>query len=363
MNKTVIQRVLKNPVFQNAGIRLLSFVLALLIGGVVIYSIGGDPITAFSALYRGSLGSLYAVSETMVKMVPLIFTALSYAFAYRAGLINIGAEGQLYIGAILATLAGTNFAGLPLIVHLPLTILAGFLGGAVWGLLVGCLKVKFGANEIITTVMLNYVAIHITSYLVTGPMIEPPGNMPQSRRILESALLPRFLPGTRLHLGIFLALAAILVYFIIIWRMRYGYEVRVVGQNMHASKYAGIKSERVMLSVMFIAGGMAGLAGATEIIGVQRRLYQMFSPGYGFDGIAVSLIGNNNPVGMIFGAFLFGILRAGGNMMQMTARVPQAIVGIIQGMVIVFLLSGHMLRLSWAKRTSLRQAQEKITET
>jgi simple sugar transport system permease protein len=342
--------------FKQSGIQLAAILLALIIGALIIRVLGVNPLVAYRALFLGSFGSINALAETMVKMVPLIFTALSYAFAFRAGLINIGAEGQLYMGGILATLVGTNFQGLPMFLHLPLTILAGFLGGGVWGLMVGWLKVRFGANEIITTVMLNYVAINLVSYLVTGPMIAPPGNLPQSSPILPSAVLVRFLPGTRLHLGIFLALAALLFYFIYIWRMRAGYEARVVGQNMVAARYAGMQPEKVMIMVMFIAGGMAGLAGASEIIGVQGRLMQQFSPGYGFDGIAVSLVGMNTPLGILLGSVLFGMLRAGGNMMQMMARVPVAVISIIQALVIVFVICGQMARLAVEQRLRLRQA-------
>jgi general nucleoside transport system permease protein len=347
---------------QRSTIQIVSVLLALLIGGVVIQFIGVSPLTAYQALFRGALGSTNAISETLIKMVPLIFTGLSYAIAYKAGLINIGAEGQLYIGAIMATLAGTGFQGLPMILHLPLTLAAGFLGGGMWGLFVGWLKVRFGANEIITTVMLNYVAVFMVSFLVTGPMKAPPGDLPQSRPILPSAVLIRFLPGTRLHLGIFLALAALVLYYIYVWRMKAGYELRVVGQNMEAARYAGMKPEKVMLMVMFLAGGMGGLAGTSEIIGVQGRLMQQFSPGYGFDGIAVALVGMNTPPGILLGAVLFGMLRAGGNMMQMVARVPLAVISIIQALVIIFVICGQMAREALNKRMKLQHAAETLME-
>ncbi|MCK4826464.1 ABC transporter permease [bacterium] len=331
-------------------IQIVAISLALLIGMVIIRLIGLSPALALKALFLGSLGSVNAISETLVKMTPLILTGLSYAFAYRAGLINIGAEGQLYMGGFLATYVGVAFSGLPMMLHLPFALLAGFLCGGLWGLLVGWLKVKFGANEIITTVMLNYVAIYLISYLVNGPMKAPPGNFPQSEPVAASALLPRILPGARLHWGLLVAILAVIVYFIVMWRMKFGYEVRVVGRNMIAARYAGMNPERVMLAIMFIAGGMGGLAGAIEILGVQEKLIQGFSPGYGFDGIAAALVGMNTPGGIVFGALLFGILRSGGNVMQMIAKVPVSVIYIMQGLVIIFVIAGQMIRFDGLKR-------------
>ena len=247
-------------------IQLLAIVFSLAIGSLVISILGISPITAYKALYLGSLGSRNALAESLVKTAPLILTGLSFAFAARAGLINIGAEGQLYVGGFFSTFAGVYITGLPAYLHIVCAVAAGFLGGALWGALVGWLKVRFGANEMITTVMLNYVAILFISYLVTGPMIEPPGNYPQSRHILETAILPKILPGTRLHFGLIIALLLTIFYYLFMWRMRIGYEVRVVGNNLQASQYAGMKTKKIMLMIMFIAGGMAGVAGGCEFL-------------------------------------------------------------------------------------------------
>jgi general nucleoside transport system permease protein len=323
----------------------IAVLIAFAIGALVIQLIGISPIRAYEALLQGAFGNMNAFAETMVKMTPLMLTGLSYAIAARAGLINIGAEGQLYIGGIMATWAGTSLAWLPMIIHIPLAILAAFLGGAVWGALVGYLKVRFGANEIITTVMLNYVAIYLVSYLVTGPMKAPPGDMPESRPILETARLFRILPGTRLHLGFIIAVAAVVFYYFFMFKMRQCYEIRVVGNNMEAARAAGMHPARTMVIAMVLAGGMGGLAGGVEILGVQGRLLQAFSPNYGFDGIAVALVGLNHPVGIPIGAMLFGLLRSGGNRMQLIARVPVAVIYIIQGLVLTFVIIGQNLRL------------------
>ncbi len=331
-------------------IQIFSIIAALLVGAVIIRLIGGNPGAAYRALFLGSMGNVRALWETLVKATPLIFTGLSFAYAARAGLINIGAEGQLYMGGFLATLVGSNFAGLPMIIHLPVTLLAGFIGGGLWGLIIGWLKVRFGANEIITTVMFNYVAIFFISYLVTGPMIEPPGTYPQSRPITDSAMLPRFFQGSRLHWGLILALVCVFFYWFFFRKLKVGYEARVVGSNFSAAKYAGMKPAKVMILVMFIAGGMGGLAGANEILAIQGKLFQGFSPGYGFDGIAVALVGLNTPVGIILGGVLFGALRSGGNMMQMIAKVPVSTIYVIQSLVIIFVISGQLLTVEKARK-------------
>ncbi|MEW6621522.1 MAG: ABC transporter permease [Bacillota bacterium] len=342
----------------NLLIPLISIVLSILIGGLIIMGMGINPILAYTSLLEGAIGSKNAIAETLVKTTPLILTGLCFAFAFRCGLINIGAEGQLYMGAFLSVVAGIYLVGLPGYIHIPLALFAGFLGGGLWGLLTGWLKVRFGANEIITTVMFNYLAIYWVSFLVSGPLKEPPGNFPHSAQVALTAQLPRILEGTRLHLGLLVALLAVLLYYIFLWRTSRGYEVRVVGQNLNAAKYAGMTPEINIMLIMFIAGGMGGLAGANEILGIQKRLLETLSPGYGFDGIAVALLGLNSPIGIVLGAVLFGMLRSGGNMMQMSAGVPIAIIYVVQAMVIIFVVSGQMIKP--ANRTKVRILLDKI---
>ncbi|MGI9951476.1 ABC transporter permease [Moorellaceae bacterium AZ2] len=327
---------------------IVAVIIGLAVGAVVIFLMGLDPAVAYRNLLKGALGSKNGLAETVVKATPLIFTGLSFAIARMAGLLNIGAEGQLYIGGLTSIVVGIYLKGLPLVVHLPLALLAGFVGGGLWGLIAGALKVRFGASEIITTVMLNYVAIYLISLMVTGPMIEPPGNFPQSPPALESARLPIIVPGTRLHLGFGVALLMVLFYYVFLWHTTVGYEARVTGFNPRAAGYAGINAARNTLLIMFLAGGMGGLAGASELLGVQHRLFQSFSPGYGFDGIAVALLGYNTPLGILLSSLLFGVLRSGGNMMQMVAKVPVAIVYVIQAVVIIFVACEELFR-RWQK--------------
>jgi len=335
---------------KSLSLPLLSIVSALVLGAFVILAMGLDPLNAYQNLLKGSLGSVNAIGETLVKTTPLLFTGLSYALARRCGLFNLGAEGQLYMGGFLASVVGIYIKGLPIFIHLPFALIAGFIGGGLWGLLAAWLKLKFGASELITTIMLNYVATHWISYLVTGPMKEPPGDFPQSAQIEISAQLPRIVAGTRLHLGLIVALLGIAFFYWFLWKTTIGYEVRVVGENSEAAQYAGMNISRNALLAMFIAGGFAGLAGSSEILGVQQRLFQNFSPNYGFDGIAVALLGQNTPIGILLAGILFGILRSGANMMQMAAKVPIALIYIIQALVIMFVVGSNLFNILKRKR-------------
>lgn len=335
---------------RQAVISVLAVVVALVISMLIIAAMGVDPFKAMSKIISGALGGKNAIAETLVKMTPLIFTGISYALASRCGLTNLGMEGQLYMGALFATIAGVYIPGLPMAIHLPLTMCAGFVGGAIWGWIVGVLKVRFDASELITTVMLNTVAIQLVQYMVNGPITEPPGNDAQSSPLLASASLPVILKGTRAHLGIIIALVFVWLFWMFLWSSKKGYEIRVSGQNPDAAIYSGINTKKNIVLVMLLAGGVAGLAGATEVMGVQGRLFPTVSPGYGFDGMAVALIGANTPLGIVAGAFLFGILRAGGNSMQRATGVPVAIIKVIQAIVIIMVVATAILRETSFKR-------------
>ena len=334
---------------------LMAVVVAMLVSGVLIKLIGLNPWTAVQALVNGSLTSRKAFGETVIKMTPLLFTGLSFALANRCGLINIGAEGQLYAGASCAVAVGLFVHGLPGPLHLFLTILAGFLGGGLLGVLAGFLKVRFGASEMITTIMLNYIAMHVTNFLISGPMIEPPGKLPQTAQLPATAQLPRIVTGTRIHFGIIIALFGVLFYYFYLWRTESGFKTRVVGMNPHAAVYAGISNNRQTLQAMFLAGAFAGLAGVCEIAGIQLRLYPNFSPNYGFDGIAVALLGQNSPAGILVSALLFGVLRAGSNRMQIDANVPNAMIYIIQSLIIMFVVGSSIFE-DIHRKASIRKA-------
>lgn len=355
---TVISSAKTQAVLKQMLVSVSAIIVSLLLGMGLIALMGINPLTAFSALLQGAFGSVNAFSETMVKMTPLLFTGMSYGLANRCGLTNLGMEGQLYMGALASTAVGIYATGLPPAIHVPLCLMAGFLGGGLWCLLAGWLKVRFGASEIITTVMLNTIAINFIEFMVNGPMIEPPGINCQTSPVQASAQLGKLIPDTRVHWGFVIALAFIALFWLFLWRSKKGYEVRVSGFNMQAAAYSGINTNHNILLITFLAGGLAGLAGCCEILGIQIRMIPSISPGYGFDGIAVSLIGMNTPVGTIVGALLFGAFRAGGNRMQMKAKVPNAIVAVMQAFVIIAVVASQMLLEKWNEKQLKNQKQE-----
>lgn len=322
---------------KKAIVSVLAIVLGLLVACLCIYFMGINPAVAMRTFFKTFSGDLYGISEILVKAIPLLFTGLSYAFANRCGLVNLGAEGQMYMGSLCATLVATNFNGLPMAIHLPMTILAGFLGGALIGSAAGLLKAKFGVLEVLSTLMINYVVEFFVSYMVTGPIKESVST-PQSAPFAESARLPILIPGTRLHAGILVGLLCIAAFYLIISRSTLGYRIRTVGDNPAAAHYAGINVNRNAVCAMAIAGGFGGLAGAVELSGVLGRLYEGFSPGWGWDGISVALLGNCNAFGTGIAALLMGFIRAGVNSMQRTLSVPIGIVFVIQAVIILCII-------------------------
>jgi simple sugar transport system permease protein len=314
---------------------IAAILVALLISGLILLLAGYDPLLAFRVMWDGAFGDLRAFSEVLLKATPLILIGSGLAVAFRCSIWNIGAEGQFYAGAVFSALVGIFLADLPALLLIPLVLLLGTVGGALWAMLAGYLKVRFGASEIVTTIMLNYIAIIGTGYLVTGPMIEEAGKFPQTAKIAEAAWLPRFLPPTRLHIGFILAVVVAIILWLLIFKTSTGYAIRAVGTNSEAARYAGMSVGGNIMLAMAISGGAAGLAAAVEVTGLTYRLYQQISPGYGFAAIAVALLANNNPIGVIFTGILFGALSSGSEVMQMNARVPSVLVFAMQGIVIL----------------------------
>jgi len=325
---------------------LLSFLalfLAFAVGGLLLLAIDVNPREAYSYLLLGNFGSVYSFSEILVKATPLMMTGLAFAFAYRTGLFNIGAEGQMYMGAIGAVLVSLKLAMLPGWLLIPLALLAAMIFGGIWGGMTGLLKVKFGANEIITTIMLNYIALYFLNYLITDPLREASGGYVQTDIIAEQSFLPLLIPDTRLHLGFLIALAFVVVFYLILWKTPFGFQLRAVGFNRHAAEYAGVHVSRNLVAAMAISGAFAGVAGFTEVNGLLHRLIDNFGVGLGFDGIAVALLGNANPFGIVVASFLFGLLRVGANAMQRGVGVPANVVYIIQGLTVLFLLAVNVM--------------------
>ncbi len=309
--------------------------LALLVSAALLAFNGFPATDVFTIMVTGVFHDVRSTSEVLLKATPLILIGVGLCVAFRCSIWNIGAEGQLYAGAIAATAVGVSFAGLPAWLHIALILAAGAAAGAFWAAIAGLLRIFFNASEIVTTIMLNYIAIILTDFLVTGPLKDPAASYPQSAKFLRDLWLLRFLPPTRLHIGILIAVALAVAAYVFLFRSSAGYAVRVVGINPHAARYAGINVPKNILLAIAISGAMAGLAGAVEIDGVTFRLYQDISPGYGFEAIAVALLANNNPLGAIFSGILFAALRSGSELMQINAQVPQVLVFVIQGLVIL----------------------------
>jgi len=344
------------------GTPLLALIFALIVGVIIILWADKDPFKAYGALLAGSLGSLQGISETLVTASPLILTGLAIAFAFRCGMFNIGAEGQFIMGQMGAAWAGFTFKGLPMILHLPLTLLCGTMSGALWASVPGFLKAKRGVHEVINSIMMNYIALYLTHNLVTGILMAP-GQIPVTPTIANSAKLYRFLtfisPTLRVNLGLVVALLAAWLTYLLLWKTTTGYEIRAVGINPHASRYAGINVPKNIMLAMVISGALAGTSGAVHVMGIQHKFVDVFSfIGYGFDGMAVALLGNNHPVGVVFGALLFGTLSAGSSRMQLIAGVPKHIVTIIQAFIIFFVAAELIIKKILARRETKNEFTE-----
>jgi simple sugar transport system permease protein len=316
---------------------LIAIAAALLVGAGLIIIAGKNPIAAYGALFQEAIANYYGFGNTLTKTTPLLLTSLGVLVALKAGQFNIGGEGQIYLGGLGSALVGLYVKGLPLVIHLPLALLAGFLFGAIWGLIPGYLKAVRGVNEVITTLLLNYVGQYFISYLVNGPMMQPGAPSPFSPKLPESAQLPTILPQTQTHAGILIGLLVAGILWVVFLRSPLGYQIEAVGQNPIAARYAGLSVERTIMFVMAVAGGLAGLAGSSEVMGLKYRLFENFSAGYGFDAIAIALLSRGSVLGVIFTSFFFGALRSGANVMQRSAGVPVTVVYAIQGLTVLFI--------------------------
>ncbi len=399
----------------------LAVVTALVLGAVIIWASGSNPITAYRGMLDGAFLKKRAFSESLVATTPYIFLGLAVAFGFKCGLFNIGAEGQFYVGELAAVWVGYNLHGLPGWLHLSLALGAGMLAGAIWSGIPGYLRAKLGSHEVINTIMMNYIAIFLADYLVgmNGPMRDPRSSVPQTPPVDPSAQLPRlselpalmaspvtraesavvlgtlaFLlvrwwwgrrqeqpsrlrnplvvglgaavatalvsyvvlgslrllggpftdPMDRLHVGFFLALLVSVLIWWVLERTTLGFEVRTVGANPEAAEYAGISIVRNFVLAMAISGALAGLAGGVEVLGLERNVKSFFSAGYGFDSIAVALLANNNPIGIIPAGFLFGALRNGADLMELRAGVSKQIISVVQALVLMFVAAPAIIR-------------------
>ncbi len=300
---------------------------------------------AYAALFQGAFGGRVPWSETIVAATPLILTGLAVALPFRAMAFNIGAEGQFLIGAMIGGLVGFALPDLPMVVHLPLTLLAGFAAGAVWGFIPGILKARTGAHEVIVSIMLNWTAIFLSDYLLTSALYRRPGRADPISRVLDpTAQLPSFVGGLRAHWGFVVALIVAGLAWWLIQRSTFGFETKAVGLNPRAAQFAGMSPNKVFWLIMTIGGALAGLGGVVQVSGVQKFLSPGFSAGLGFDGITVALLGRGNALGVVLAAMLFGALRAGGLRMQATTGTSVDLVVVIQALIIIFVAAPPLVR-------------------
>jgi simple sugar transport system permease protein len=343
---------------------LAAVFVALLVGFLIIFISGDDPIEAYKALFTGAFGDKRGIGETLVLATPLLLAGLAFAIPFRAGMFNIGAEGQLVIGGLAAALVGAVDLGLPIYIHLPLALLAAAVAGGLWGAVPGALKAWSGAHEVITTIMLNYIAFRVIAYTVNETDSWLPVNpmLQATDPVEKTAKLPIILHGTRLHAGFIVALVAAVALWYLLFRTTFGYRIRTVGSSRGAADYAGISWKRTIIVAMFTGGLMAGLGGAADNLGLQGRAYNI-SPGYGFTAIAVGLVGRNNPIGIILAALLFGALRSGATEMQNTAGTSKELVQILQGLVILSVSGFSSIGFLMRRRKSRRRIEPVLTTT
>ena len=323
---------------------------ALAVGAVVLLFLGVNPFQAYGALIEGAFGSPNAMAETLVKATPLLLVGLGICIAFRGNVINIGGEGQMIIGAIFATILGLTFTGLPGWLMIILAMLMGFVGGGFWGAIPGFLKAYFNVNEILSTIMMNAIAVQIMNFLLRGPMIDPAqlelaSKIPQTARLLEAFRLPRLAP-TRLHLGFLFAVILAFLVYIFLWKTTLGYRIRAVGQSHHAARYAGINVKKNIVLALLLSGAFAGLAGAIQVYGVNYRMItdgsaSGFTGSAGFNGIVAALFGQLHPIGTIPASIFFGALLVGANKMQRVMQVPSALITTLNGLVVIFVVSSE----------------------
>jgi len=345
---------------------LLATLAALAVGAGMLLLLEADPLEAYGAMLEGAFGSPNALAETLVKATPLLFVGLGISIAFRGGVINIGGEGQYIVGALMATVFALNAPSLPTWILIAVALLLGFLGGALWGAIAGALKAYLNVNEILSTIMLNQIAVQSMNFLLRGPLIDPvqaaaASQIPQTARFAAAFDLPRWIP-TRLHLGAALAVLLAGLVYLFLWRTAIGYRIRAVGLNPHASRYAGIRVNRYTVLALLLSGAFAGLAGAVQVLGVSHRMLTDgsatgFTGGVGFNGIVAALFGQLHPIGTIPAAFLFGGLLVGANSLQRAMQVPSALVGTLNGLVVVFVVSSEILK---RRRARLQQSTPSV---
>lgn len=312
--------------------------VALVVFSVILLVLGFNPLLSLIAIPFGAFGTPYSASETFIRFIPLLLTSLAFLVAFKARFLNIGVEGQLYMGALATYLVAAQMDGVPGIISIPIIMIAAFMGGVAWLAIPIIMRTKLEINEIFPTVVMNFIAMFMISWLCTGPLKEPGAFNPRTPFIPESTWLLTLFPGLRIHVGVFVVVMLGVLVYLILYKTTLGYKIRAVGQNPQAAKHGGISVSKGLVTAGLMSGGLAGLAGMMEIIGTHHFLLAGFSPGFGYQGIAVAALGNFHPLGVLIAAFFFAVLQIGGESMQRVARVPVDMILILQGVLVLSVL-------------------------
>jgi len=346
----IVQKIIDrtNGLFKELLVPIGAILLGFMVGAMIILAIGANPIEVYKALIIGAFGDLNKIANTLTRSTPIIFTGLAVTFAFRCGLFNIGVEGQLLMGALAAAYLGVAVDGLPWFIHLPIAIIGAVVVGGLWAAIPGILKAVRGVHEVINTIMMNFIAYAFVAYMVSD-VLKAPGQTPRTKTVLESAQLLQLgevvtWSTSRLNIGFLLAIIALILIYYLLWKTTIGYEVRAVGLSPTAAEYGGISPAKKIILAMVISGVLGGLAGAERVLGFNEAFILGFSPGFGFEGIAVALLGRNHPVGVFLAALLFGALANGGAWMNFTTDVPVDLIIVLQAIIIFFVAADKIIR-------------------
>jgi ABC-type uncharacterized transport system permease subunit len=338
-NKTTAKMKLGDGIIRAFG-SIIAVIIALAIGAAIIAASGINPFFAYAELFKGAFGTVYSFGEILVRSMPLGFTALAFTIAFRGGLVNIGGEGQFYMGALGATLVALFLPSLSSPLLLFLCFLAAIIFGAIWGAIPGFLKAKWNVNEFVNTVLMNYIAIYLVNFLVSGPIRETAQQSnPQTNPFPAASWLPKIIPQTRVTIGFIILITCVIAVYFFLWKTPLGYKIRVIGHNPKAGIYAGINKFSITILNLSIAGSLAALGGAIQVLGIQHRLLANFSPGYGYKGIAVALLGRNNPFGVLIAAIFIAALETGSRSMESYSGVSFYLIDAIEAIILLSILS------------------------
>lgn len=355
-----------NQTLKNVSLPVIASVIAIVIGAIIAAAIGYNPALVYGALLSGAFGGTIAISDTLAGAVPLILAGLGVAVAFKAGLFNIGAEGQYWIATIVTVWLGYHMTGLPGWIHFIIVVLAGMIAGGLWaGIIPGLLKAYRGAHEVITTMMLSYIGILLGQYMIEprGPMLDP-ASQQQSRAIAANTTLPVWIQHTQLTAGFLIAVLAAVVVWWLLFHTTFGFQLRAVGANPRAARYAGMSVPLYTVLALGLSGVLAGLAGSVQVLSQQYRLTESFNSGYGYTAIVVALLARNNPFGVIVAGIFFSALGTGGQNMQMVSGIPSSLTDVLTGLIIFFVAAERLIpmTLKWVRRRRSTRLQAALPE-